>query len=158
VKVYRVLYTHQACQSELCTADYTWDLYKTVYNSGLDNWTVVCLTANKFEPFKFLVMSFQSVSQSVCLRFEPSPGLIIRCLLYRDFWCSVMGEGSSLTGGRGCRITGHSICLCQICTIFFILVFYILSIYVYIYTPRLERLWGPPSLLSNGYQGFFPWG
>jgi hypothetical protein len=20
-----------------------------------------------------------------------------------------------------------------------------------------ERLWGPPSLLSNGYQGFFPW-
>jgi len=24
--------------------------------------------------------------------------------------------------------------------------------------PRLDRLWGPPSLLSNGYQGFFPWG
>jgi len=21
-----------------------------------------------------------------------------------------------------------------------------------------ERLWGPPSLLSNGYQGPFPWG
>jgi hypothetical protein len=21
-----------------------------------------------------------------------------------------------------------------------------------------DRLWGPPSLLSNGYQGFFPWG
>jgi len=23
--------------------------------------------------------------------------------------------------------------------------------------PRPERLWGPPNLLSNGYQGFFPW-
>jgi hypothetical protein len=24
--------------------------------------------------------------------------------------------------------------------------------------PRPDRLWGPPSLLSNGYQGPFPWG
>jgi hypothetical protein len=24
--------------------------------------------------------------------------------------------------------------------------------------PRPDRLWGPSSLLSNGYQGFFPWG
>jgi hypothetical protein len=24
--------------------------------------------------------------------------------------------------------------------------------------PRPERLWGLPSLLSNGYQGLFPWG
>jgi hypothetical protein len=23
---------------------------------------------------------------------------------------------------------------------------------------RSDRLWGPPSLLSNGYQKFFPWG
>jgi hypothetical protein len=23
---------------------------------------------------------------------------------------------------------------------------------------RPERLWSPPSLLSNGYQGLFPWG
>jgi hypothetical protein len=23
--------------------------------------------------------------------------------------------------------------------------------------PRPERLWGPPSLLSNGYQALFPW-
>jgi hypothetical protein len=26
------------------------------------------------------------------------------------------------------------------------------------YTPCPDRLWGPPSLLSNGYQGFFPGG
>jgi hypothetical protein len=24
--------------------------------------------------------------------------------------------------------------------------------------PRPERLWGPPNLLPNGYQGLFPWG
>jgi len=24
--------------------------------------------------------------------------------------------------------------------------------------PCPDRLWGPPSLLSNGYQVFFPWG
>jgi hypothetical protein len=24
--------------------------------------------------------------------------------------------------------------------------------------PRPERLWGPPNLLSNGYQELFPWG
>jgi hypothetical protein len=24
--------------------------------------------------------------------------------------------------------------------------------------PCPERFWGPPSLLSNGYQGLFPWG
>jgi len=24
--------------------------------------------------------------------------------------------------------------------------------------PRPEQLWDPVSLLSNGYQGFFPWG
>jgi len=24
--------------------------------------------------------------------------------------------------------------------------------------PHPERLWSPPSLLSNGYQGLFPWG
>jgi hypothetical protein len=25
-------------------------------------------------------------------------------------------------------------------------------------SPRPHRLWGPSSLLSNGYKGFFPWG
>jgi len=24
--------------------------------------------------------------------------------------------------------------------------------------PRPDRLWGPPNLLSNGYQRFIPWG
>jgi len=24
--------------------------------------------------------------------------------------------------------------------------------------PRQDRLWDPPSLLSNEYQGLFPWG
>jgi len=24
--------------------------------------------------------------------------------------------------------------------------------------PRPDRLWAPPSLLSNGYQELFPWG
>jgi hypothetical protein len=24
--------------------------------------------------------------------------------------------------------------------------------------PHPERIWGPTSFLSNGYQGFFPWG
>jgi hypothetical protein len=24
--------------------------------------------------------------------------------------------------------------------------------------PRLDRLWGPLSLLSNGYRSLFPWG
>jgi len=24
--------------------------------------------------------------------------------------------------------------------------------------PHPDRFWGPPSLLSNGYQGLFPWG
>jgi hypothetical protein len=24
--------------------------------------------------------------------------------------------------------------------------------------PCPDQLWGPPSLLSNGYEGFFPWG
>jgi hypothetical protein len=24
--------------------------------------------------------------------------------------------------------------------------------------PLPERLWGPPSFVSNGYQGLFPWG
>jgi hypothetical protein len=24
--------------------------------------------------------------------------------------------------------------------------------------PRPEQLWGPPSLLTNGYQGHFPYG
>jgi hypothetical protein len=24
--------------------------------------------------------------------------------------------------------------------------------------PLSDRFWGPPNLLSNGYQGLFPWG
>jgi hypothetical protein len=33
-----------------------------------------------------------------------------------------------------------------------------LNRYLFSVAPRPERLWGPPSLLSNGYQGLFPWG
>jgi hypothetical protein len=34
-----------------------------------------------------------------------------------DFGCSVCHGASSLTGEWVCRVMGHSICLCQICTI-----------------------------------------
>jgi hypothetical protein len=29
--------------------------------------------------------------------------------------------------------------------------------FISVYLPWPERLWGPLSLLSNGYQGLFPW-
>jgi len=29
---------------------------------------------------------------------------------------------------------------------------------IFLFTPPPERLWDPLSLLSNGYQGLFPWG
>jgi hypothetical protein len=32
------------------------------------------------------------------------------------------------------------------------------GIFLYITSLRLEQLWGPPILLSNGYQELFPWG
>jgi len=34
----------------------------------------------------------------------------------------------------------------------------VLGIFLFSSPPHPDRLWGPPSLLSNGYQGSFPGG
>jgi hypothetical protein len=53
------LCTRQACQPRFYTADYAYCSYTAQgYDHNLGNWSVICLTATKFEPFIFFVLSF----------------------------------------------------------------------------------------------------
>jgi hypothetical protein len=98
----------------VCTVDYGYFSYTAQgYGHCLDTWTIVCLTATKFEPFILLLSMLKSRDSSVgiALGYGLDDG------------------GLGFNSRRGWEFFSSRL--------------------------RPERLWGPPSLLSNRHQGLF---
>jgi hypothetical protein len=58
-----------------------------------------------------IITDSESVGQSVSHDFEPLPGFMTGCLLYKTFALFVCRGASSLMGDRVCRTTGHNLCV-----------------------------------------------